>query len=37
MEWLRKINERPATRRLFPLGRTDLVRRYAHLDRQTHA
>ena len=34
MEWLRKINERPATRRLFPLGRTDLMRRYVHLDRK---
>ncbi len=33
MEWLRKINERPATARIFALGRTDLVRRYAHLQR----
>jgi GSH-dependent disulfide-bond oxidoreductase len=35
MEWLRKINERPATRRIFALGRTDLMRRYVHLDRQS--
>jgi glutathione S-transferase/GST-like protein len=34
MEWLRKINERPATRRLLALGRTELMRRYAHLDRK---
>jgi glutathione S-transferase/GST-like protein len=34
MEWLRKINERPATRRILALGRTELVRRYAHLDRK---
>jgi len=33
LEWLRKINERPAIRRSFALGRTELVRRYAHLDR----
>jgi GSH-dependent disulfide-bond oxidoreductase len=34
MEWLRKINERPATRKLLPLGRTDLMRRYGHLERK---
>jgi GST-like protein len=34
LEWLRKINERPAIRRSFALGRTELVRRYAHLDRK---
>ncbi len=34
LEWLRKINERPAIRKSFALGRTELVRRYAHLDRQ---
>ena len=34
MEWLRKINERPAVRRSFALGRTELVRRYAHLERR---
>ena len=33
LEWLRKINERPAIRKSFALGRTELVRRYAHLDR----
>jgi glutathione S-transferase/GST-like protein len=35
MEWLRKINERPATRRIFALGRTDLMRRYVHLERKS--
>ena len=34
MEWLRKIYERPATRRTLELGRTELVRRYAHLARK---
>jgi GSH-dependent disulfide-bond oxidoreductase len=34
MEWLRKINERPAAARSLALGRTDLVKRYAHLARK---
>jgi glutathione S-transferase/GST-like protein len=34
LEWLRKINERPATRQIYALGRTDLMKRYAHLERQ---
>jgi GSH-dependent disulfide-bond oxidoreductase len=34
MEWLRKINERPAIRKSFALGRTELLRRCAHLDRR---
>jgi glutathione S-transferase/GST-like protein len=35
MEWLRKINERPATRKSLELGRTELMRRYAHLTRKS--
>jgi GSH-dependent disulfide-bond oxidoreductase len=37
LEWLRKINERPAIRRSFALGRTELVKRYAHLNRKAAA
>jgi len=33
MEWLRKINERPATRKSLELGRTEMMRRYVHLAR----
>jgi GST-like protein len=35
MEWLRKINERPAVGKCLQLGRTELMRRYAHLARQS--
>jgi glutathione S-transferase/GST-like protein len=35
MEWLRKINERPATRKSLELGRTELMRRYTHLARKS--
>jgi glutathione S-transferase/GST-like protein len=35
MEWLRKINERPATGKCLELGRTALMRRYAHLARKS--
>ncbi len=34
LEWLRRINERPAVRRSLALGRTEMIRRYAHLDRK---
>ena len=34
MEWLRKINERPAVQRALALGRTEIVRRYVHLARK---
>ena len=33
LEWLRKINERPATRKSLELGRTEMMRRYVHLAR----
>jgi glutathione S-transferase/GST-like protein len=33
MEWLRKMYERPAAKRSLVLGRTEIVRRYAHLAR----
>jgi glutathione S-transferase/GST-like protein len=36
MEWLRKIYERPATREALALGRTELVRRYVHLARNSN-
>jgi glutathione S-transferase/GST-like protein len=36
MEWLRKIYERPATRKALALGRTELVRRYTHLARNSN-
>jgi glutathione S-transferase/GST-like protein len=35
MEWLRKINERPAVGKSLELGRTELMRRYAHLARKS--
>jgi glutathione S-transferase/GST-like protein len=34
LEWLRTLNERPASRRSLALGRTELVKRYAHLQRK---
>lgn len=34
MEWLRKIYERPAVARCLQLGRTQLMRRFAHLERK---
>lgn len=37
MAWLRKIYARPATRKALALGRTELVKRYVHLDRNTAA
>jgi len=36
MEWLRKINERPAAQKALELGRTDMLRRYTHLARAAH-
>lgn len=35
LEWLRKLNERPAAGKSLALGRTELVRRYAHLQRKS--
>jgi glutathione S-transferase/GST-like protein len=35
MEWLRKIYERPAVHKSLALGRTELVRRFAHLARKS--
>jgi GST-like protein len=37
MTWLRKIYARPATRKALALGRTELVKRYVHLERNTAA
>jgi glutathione S-transferase/GST-like protein len=34
LEWLRRIYERPAVRRCLELGRTEMMRRYAHLERR---
>ena len=33
LEWLRKIYERPATRKIWAMGRTDMVKRVAILER----
>jgi glutathione S-transferase/GST-like protein len=35
LEWLRKLNERPAARKSLELGRTELMRRYVHLQRKS--
>jgi glutathione S-transferase/GST-like protein len=35
LEWLRTLNERPASRRSLELGRTELMKRYAHLQRKS--
>lgn len=37
MAWLRKIYARPATPKALALGRTELVKRYVHLERSTAA
>jgi len=34
LEWLRRIYERPAVHRSLELGRTEMMRRYAHLERR---
>ena len=35
LEWLRKLNERPSARKSLELGRTELMRRYVHLQRKS--
>ena len=33
MRWLREMYQRPAARKSLELGRTEMMRRYAHLER----